>query len=189
MEHHGVMTGQDIYCTHTHTNMNVRIPARWQKWTDTSVCAEIKTSKNDCHQGPSKTHHREHYLTCTARMMRCYRLHNLTTNEHKVMFWYLPKPKGKKKIWEPIGNMFKCPAWSIHLRRKFCFKLWKQSVALKKHWRHNWKRHPAQKPAGNPPYAPWCQQWMIPVCGTKIITKVWGMRTNCILPDWTFMEL
>lgn len=80
-----------------------------------------------------------------------------------------PQNNGKK-IWELIGNMFKCLAWSAPLGRKSRFKLWKQSVALKKQLRHNWNHHPAQKPAGNPPHAPWCQHtWF--QAGTKIITK------------------
>lgn len=67
----------------------------------------------------------------------------------------------------------------IHsFQRKSSFKLWKQSVALKKQLRHNWNHHPAQKPAGNPPHDPRCHQSMIPVCVTKIITKVWVMRNT-----------
>lgn len=75
------------------------------KTADTSVCPEIKTCKNDLHQGPSKTHHREHYLICAALMMRCYRLHNLPIKEYQVMFLYFTPKQWKKDLrtnWEHV---------------------------------------------------------------------------------------
>lgn len=142
------MTGQDIYCTHTHTH------------TQMSGFQHNDKSGADTPSGARP-----------ALRMRCYQPHSLPTSEQEVMFLYPPPLKTmEKKIWELIGNMFKCPAWSVRLGRKSRFKLWKQSAALKTQLRHNWNHHRAQKPAGNPPHAPWCQHtWF--QAGTKITTK------------------
>lgn len=108
-----------------------------QKWSS-------PTGTFQCPPGAAWHHH------CCSALATCH---------SKGMNWCPPPSKAMENKalstnWEHV--------WMSRLihssRRKSSLKLWKQSVALKKQLRHNWNHQAAQKPAGDPPPAPWCQQ-------------------------------
>lgn len=146
MEHHAVVTGQHIYCTLTHAQgLNVRIPTGWHKPSISKMIFSIRDLPRPTRGSmTSSPVQRFDYLS-----LKGYELLLPSPPPKKVM-----ENKDLSTNWEHVW-MYRL----IHSSwRKSSLKLLKQSVALKKQLRHNWNHQPAQKPAGDPPQAPWCQQ-------------------------------
>lgn len=146
---HGAPCSGDrsAYLLYTHTCTQI-------KCQDSNRVTKTVHLKNDLlHHGPSKNHQGQRdiitgaalWLPVTQRLWTAAPPHHL----QKAM-----ENKDLSTNWEHVWM----PRLIHSSWRKSSLKLWKQSMALKKQLRHNWNHQPAQKPAGDPPQAPWCQQ-------------------------------
>lgn len=142
---HGAPCSGDrsAYLLYKH-RLNVRIPTGWQKPSISKMISSIRDLPRPTRGSmTSSPVQRFDYLS-----LKGYEL-MLCPPPPKAM-----ENKDLSTNWEHV--------WMSRLihssRRKASLKLWKQSAAWKKQLRHNWNHQPAQKPAGDPPQAPWCQQ-------------------------------